>query len=201
MSINSSRRTGKDHLTKPAIQSQLARLKREEEEELWISGEELCTEGSSDEEDNKTPSRTYRTNKNQDSRNSSASGGRHHWVISDNARNTMERYSDRADSNKSMNSNSEENSLSSSELANSSIAESQNMRSNSSIQSDTNASQITEDTCSDVAQDDDDDEEVGEEEDEGQGLKDSEISWKVNRGTIKLIDTGANATTTELNRL
>ncbi|KAK2581411.1 hypothetical protein KPH14_005088 [Odynerus spinipes] len=194
MSINSSRRTGKDHLTKPAVQSQLARLKREEEEELWISGEELCTEGSSDEEDSRTPSRSYRTNKSQDSRNSSAGGGKHHWVVSDNAKNLTERYNDRVDSSKSMNSNSEENSLSSLEMANSSITESQNMRSNSSVQSDTNVSLTTDDTCSDVAQDDDD-----EEEEEGQGLKDSEISWKVNRGTIKLINTGANATT-ELDR-
>lgn len=191
MSINSSRRTGKDHLTKPATQSQLARLKREEEEELWISGEELYTEGSSDEEDNRTPSRSYRTNKSQDSRNSSNSG-KHHWVVSDNTKNPIERYNDRVDLNKSMNSNSEENSLSSLETANSSIAE--NMRSNSSVQSDTtNASLTTDDMCSDVAQDDE------EEEEEGQGLKDSEISWKVNRGTIKLINTGANATT-ELDR-
>ncbi|XP_054011613.1 uncharacterized protein LOC128894146 [Hylaeus anthracinus] len=56
-----------------AVQSQLARIKIQEEEELWISGEELYTEGSSDEEDYKTKSRSRRKiNSNQSSRASSA---------------------------------------------------------------------------------------------------------------------------------
>lgn len=52
--------------TKTVIQSQLARIKKEEEEELWISGEELYTEGSSDEEECKTQSRSHhKINSNQ----------------------------------------------------------------------------------------------------------------------------------------
>ncbi|XP_043676500.1 uncharacterized protein LOC122633067 isoform X1 [Vespula pensylvanica] len=178
MSINSSKRTGKDNLTKPAIQSQLARLKREEEEELWISGEELCTEGSSDEEDSKTCSRSFcRTNKNHDPRNSSATG-RHHWIVSDNTKEMSERSS----------SNSEGN-MSSIEITNSLKMDTSNTRSNSSIDLEMNDVSMADDTCSDVIQDE-----------EGQGLKDSEISWKVNRGTIRLLNTGANAATMEPDR-
>ncbi|XP_063221909.1 uncharacterized protein LOC134530722 isoform X2 [Bacillus rossius redtenbacheri] len=36
---------------KPVTSFRIERLKREDDEEQWISGEELCTEGSSDEED------------------------------------------------------------------------------------------------------------------------------------------------------
>ncbi|XP_035721684.1 uncharacterized protein LOC118441431 [Vespa mandarinia] len=176
MSINSSKRTGKDNLTKPAIQSQLARLKREEEEELWISGEELCTEGSSDEEDSKTSSRSFcRTNKNYDPRNSLASG-RHHWIVSDNTKEISERS----------NTNSEGNMISSIEIINSLKMDTSNTRSNSSIDLEINDVSMADDTCSDVIQDE-----------EGQGLKDSEISWKVNRGTIRLFNTGATAATME----
>ncbi|CAK9813376.1 hypothetical protein ANTQUA_LOCUS7602 [Anthophora quadrimaculata] len=58
---------------KIAVQSQLAKIKKEEEEELWISGEELYTEGSSDEEEYKTQSRSRRkVNNNQPSRTFSA---------------------------------------------------------------------------------------------------------------------------------
>lgn len=54
---------------KTAVQLQLARIKKEEEEELWISGEELYTEGSSDEEEYKSQSRSRRKiNSNQSSR-------------------------------------------------------------------------------------------------------------------------------------
>ncbi|KAL2724073.1 hypothetical protein V1478_008586 [Vespula squamosa] len=178
MSINSSKRTGKDNLTKPAIQSQLARLKREEEEELWISGEELCTEGSSDEEDSKTCSRSFcRTNKNHDPRNSTATG-RHHWIVSDNTKEISERST----------SNSEGN-TSSIEITNSLKMDTPNTRSNSSIDLEMNDVSMADDSCSDVIQDE-----------EGQGLKDSEISWKVNRGTIRLLNTGANAATMEPDR-
>ncbi|CAL7951065.1 unnamed protein product [Xylocopa violacea] len=61
---------------KTVIQSQLARIKKEEEEELWISGEELYTEGSSDEEDCKTQSRSHhKINSNQSLSISSVSHG------------------------------------------------------------------------------------------------------------------------------
>lgn len=59
---------------KAAVQSQLARIiKEEEEEELWISGEELYTEGSSDEEECTTQSTMRRkTNSHQSSHVTSA---------------------------------------------------------------------------------------------------------------------------------
>ncbi|XP_068982425.1 uncharacterized protein [Bombus flavifrons] len=58
---------------KTAVQSQLAKIKKEEEEELWISGEELYTEGSSDEEEYEAQLRSRRKiNSNQSSRASSA---------------------------------------------------------------------------------------------------------------------------------
>ncbi|XP_076235388.1 uncharacterized protein LOC143179864 [Calliopsis andreniformis] len=58
---------------KTAVQPQITKIKKEEEEELWISGEELYTEGSSDEEEYKTQSRSRRkVNSNQSSRASSA---------------------------------------------------------------------------------------------------------------------------------
>ncbi|XP_043526283.1 uncharacterized protein LOC122537288 [Frieseomelitta varia] len=57
---------------KTVLQSQLAKIKKEEEEELWISGEELYTEGSSDEEECKIQSRSRRkVNNNISSRTSS----------------------------------------------------------------------------------------------------------------------------------
>ncbi|XP_076666219.1 uncharacterized protein LOC143367862 isoform X2 [Andrena cerasifolii] len=59
-----------------AVQSQLARIKKEEEEELWISGEELYTEGSSDEEDYKAQTRSRRkVNSNQSPSASPANPG------------------------------------------------------------------------------------------------------------------------------
>ncbi|XP_043582784.1 myb-like protein V isoform X1 [Bombus pyrosoma] len=58
---------------KTAIQSQLSKIKKEEEEELWISGEELYTEGSSDEEEYEAQLRSrHKINSNQSSRTSSA---------------------------------------------------------------------------------------------------------------------------------
>ncbi|XP_060826610.1 myb-like protein V [Bombus pascuorum] len=58
---------------KTAVQSQLAKIKKEEEEELWISGEELYTEGSSDEEEYEAQLRSRRKiNSDQSSRTSSA---------------------------------------------------------------------------------------------------------------------------------
>ncbi|XP_014602520.1 PREDICTED: uncharacterized protein LOC106786043 [Polistes canadensis] len=181
MSINSSKRMGKDNLTKPAIQSQLARLKREEEEELWISGEELCTEGSSDEEDSKTCSRSsYRTNRNHDSCNSSFSG-RHHWIVADNTKEISER----------LNSNSEiRNTMPSIEIINSSKVDTPNTQSNFSIESEMNVLMTDDTSCSNVTQD----------EEEGESFKDCEISWKVNRGTIRLLNTGAKAATTKLEK-
>ncbi|XP_033334039.1 uncharacterized protein LOC117224925 [Megalopta genalis] len=61
--------TSQEQLMKGTVQSQLARIKKEEEEEeLWISGEELYTEGSSDEEECTTQSTMRRkTNSNQSS--------------------------------------------------------------------------------------------------------------------------------------
>ncbi|KAK1117260.1 hypothetical protein K0M31_016811 [Melipona bicolor] len=57
---------------KTVLQSQFAKIKKEEEEELWISGEELYTEGSSDEEECKIQSRSRRkVNSNISSRTSS----------------------------------------------------------------------------------------------------------------------------------
>ncbi|KAI4501500.1 hypothetical protein M0802_003377 [Mischocyttarus mexicanus] len=178
MSINSSKRTGKDNLTKPAIQSQLARLKREEEEELWISGEELCTEGSSDEEDSKACSRlSYRTNRNHDSRNSSS--GRYHWIVGDNIKKTSAR----------LNCNCEiRNTIPSAEIINSFKVNTPNTQSNSSIESEMNVSTADDTSCSDVTQD------------EEESFKDFEISWKVNRGTIRLLNTGAKVPTTELDK-
>ncbi|XP_076656932.1 uncharacterized protein LOC143361437 isoform X2 [Halictus rubicundus] len=66
--------TSQEQLMKAAVQSQLARIiKEEEEEELWISGEELYTEGSSDEEECTTQSTIRRkTNSNQSSHVTSA---------------------------------------------------------------------------------------------------------------------------------
>lgn len=154
----------------------------QEEEELWISGEELCTEGSSDEEDSKTCSRSFcRTNKNNDPRYSSGSG-KHQWIVSDNMKEISERS----------NSNYEDtaNTMSTIEIINSLKMDTPDIRSNSSIDLEINDVSMADDTCSDVTQD----------EEEGQGLKDSEISWKVNRGTIRLINTGANAATMESDR-
>ncbi|XP_017757530.1 PREDICTED: uncharacterized protein LOC108548907 isoform X1 [Eufriesea mexicana] len=55
------------------VQSQLTKIKKEEEEELWISGEELYTEGSSDEEECKMQLRSRRKiNSIQSSRTSTA---------------------------------------------------------------------------------------------------------------------------------
>ncbi|XP_043255433.1 uncharacterized protein LOC122399098 isoform X2 [Colletes gigas] len=53
---------------KTAVQLQLARIKIEEEEELWISGEELYTEGSSDEEEYKQLKSRRKINNNKSSR-------------------------------------------------------------------------------------------------------------------------------------
>lgn len=85
-------------------------------------------------------------------------------------------------------SNSEGN-MSSIEITNSLKMDTSNTRSNSSIDLEMNDVSMADDTCSDVIQDE-----------EGQGLKDSEISWKVNRGTIRLLNTGANAATMEPDR-
>ncbi|XP_076302403.1 uncharacterized protein LOC143220679 [Lasioglossum baleicum] len=61
-----------EQLTKTALQSQLAKIKKEEEE-LWISGEELYTEGSSDEEECKIQLRSRRKiNSIQSSRTSTS---------------------------------------------------------------------------------------------------------------------------------
>ncbi|XP_015591236.1 uncharacterized protein LOC107265873 [Cephus cinctus] len=57
MSKDSSKNASQAYLAKLAVQTQLARLRREEDEDLWISGEELYTEGSSDEEDSRQKSR------------------------------------------------------------------------------------------------------------------------------------------------
>ncbi|XP_076638602.1 uncharacterized protein LOC143350375 [Colletes latitarsis] len=53
---------------KTAVQLQLARIKIEEEEELWISEEELYTEGSSDEEEYKQLKSRRKINNNKSSR-------------------------------------------------------------------------------------------------------------------------------------
>nr|XP_031831276.1 uncharacterized protein LOC116426448 isoform X2 [Nomia melanderi] len=68
-----SNMTSQEQAMKAAVQSQLARIKKEEEEEeLWISGEELYTEGSSDEEECTTQSTLRRkVNSNQSSHISS----------------------------------------------------------------------------------------------------------------------------------
>ncbi|KAK9299731.1 hypothetical protein QLX08_007357 [Tetragonisca angustula] len=67
-----SNRKLQEQSMKTVLQSQLAKIKKEEEEELWISGEELYTEGSSDEEEYKIQSRSRRkVNNNISSRTSS----------------------------------------------------------------------------------------------------------------------------------
>lgn len=55
----------------PPMQAHLAKVKQEDEEELWISGEELYTEGSSDEEDYRPGARNRRRTNNASSRSSS----------------------------------------------------------------------------------------------------------------------------------
>lgn len=75
----------------PPMQAHLAKVKQEDEEELWISGEELYTEGSSDEEDYRPGARNRRRTTNNSSRSSSAnpsSGQKNHSSVSTDKTNS-----------------------------------------------------------------------------------------------------------------
>ena len=166
---------------KTAVQSQLARIKKEEEEELWISGEELYTEGSSDEEEYKAQARSRRkVNSNQSSRASSANPSverRGHSPAEPKAKSdhSTDIAKDTIIQSQTVSKNvSDKISLSFEKSAYSLSIDSQRT-------SDMSASSVTRDlNCSDFS--------IGEDQEEN-----SEISWKANRGSFVLPNSSNSA--------
>ncbi|XP_017793710.1 PREDICTED: uncharacterized protein LOC108575432 [Habropoda laboriosa] len=160
---------------KIAVQSQLAKIKKEEEEELWISGEELYTEGSSDEEEYKTQSRSRRkVNSNQPSRTFIANPSaerRGYSPTSAEIKMKSIRSKDSINENQSLPKNaSKHDKMPFNNLSRSSSIESQRTERLSAMESSTYS--MTKDSSEFSTVDDQ--------------MENTEISWKAKRGTLLL---------------